>query len=902
MASPMRQTSFRSISSDVNPSEAPEGLVRDALNVAFRKPGIAEPREGLFGGDPSDYSGVSAIQRMVHYDGHPILLRPGNVWIANKAAADAELTIFGSAINTYLNLHTGYLDTAQFGGNLYLCSPNGLLKITSGTDTVLERAGQDIGQQTLYGLAMDPTDDLTWLPFNSIVGYRITVRYRDANGVVTRSRPTEMLYRVNLTGGDASPVLSFALVSGFEAIEVWRTRSYAGTVTPAQTYLAFEFGPDAGLVHVDRTTDDNLGARMPFDDLEVLPDSPYAAKAVESYASSLFVGNIVSQQYQRLALKDGSGIAGAFSNTTCSVTNGSPNFTISSINSSPDGGGIAVGQIIDSPLFPVNTQVSSYSHPNVTADENATGTDAAASVDFNEVISIFDGTTEDIYPVRYIEPQTFGGELEVVAENSLRPYVSTTQFQFTGNIIIREVVTMAARKTWSIRATNGDSLYQESIPEWAETRKNFDQDVEVALLLWSLRDQPEVFTPGYGQVFVGDRGKAIWALASRGDRLFILKQDGVFVLEGEGEPNFRLDKISSDHIIMTPRHVCVTEIGVAVWTLAGIVILGDDGSIFNISSQRLDEWLGRFESPSDDPTELGGQMFYDQSRHELHVLIENGQDNSGDADYQYMHLVWNSQTRAWSRWALKWPALAGCSPGFSDSNKAFYTDPDQDGTSARVWYDIRGGITSYSELEFGDRLEELETAVFNCSSLGNNLFRFDYASFTDATLLAVGDTVCFNTPIAKLLVTNVEDLGGGSYRVTGFSQNVFTGNLLCRPLYAYESTIRLHAQKGPGLGHGMWGAAKWKLLRGTRLYKATVGVRSSDDPDDMSDTPNSGAFVMASASGHVTWTPRYLFDREHASAQQVEPFFTVREAGAYWLLSEESTSREDGGEELERYG
>lgn len=902
MASPLRQTSFRSISSDVNPSEAPEGLVRDALNVAFRKPGIAEPREGLFGGDPSDYSGVSAIQRMVHYDGHPILLRPGNVWIANKAAADAELTIFGSAINTYLSLHTGYLATAQFGGNLYICSPNGLLKITSGTDTVLERAGQDIGQQTHYGLGMDAADDFPWLANNSIVGYRFTVRYRDANGIVTRSRPSEMLYRKNVTGSPASPILSFATVSGFEAIEVWRTRSYAGDVPPAQTYLAFEFGPDAGLVHVDRTTDDNLGARMPFDDLEVRPDSPYAAKAVESYASSLFVGNITGQQYQRLALKDGSGIAGAFVNTTCIIVIGLNTFTVSSTNTAPDGGAIVVGQVIECAEFPAGTTVTAVAGATITASANATASNATADVDFNDQISIYDGSTVNDYEVRYIESQTFGGELEVVAEDDLRPYISTTEYQFTGNIVIREVVTMAARKTWSIRATNGDSLYQESIPEWAETRKDFDQDVEIALLLWSLRDQPEVFTPGYGQAFVGDRGKAIWALAARGDRLFILKQDGVFVLEGEAEPNFRLDKLSSDHIIMTPRHVCVTELGVAVWTLAGIVILGDDGSITNISAQRIDEWLGRFEAPSDDPTELGGQMLYDKSRHELHVLIENGQDNSGDADYQYMHLVWNAQTRAWSRWALKWPALCGCAPGFTDSNKAFYTDPDQDGTSARVWYDVRSGITTYPELEFGDRLEELETAVFNCSSLGNNLFRFDYASFTSETLLAVGDTVCFSTPIAKLLVTDVEDIGGGSYRVTGFSQNAFFGNLLCRPLYAYESTIRLHAQKGPGLGHGMWQAAKWKLLRGTRLYSATVGARSSDDADDMSDTPNSGAFKMATASGHVTWTPRYQFDREHASAQQVEPFFTVLEAGSYWLLSEESTSREDGGEELERYG
>ena len=916
--------SFRGMNNDVNPLGASEGLVKDALNVVFRRPGMAEPRDGMRGSDPSDHSGVAAVQRMVSYRGKVVLLDDAEVNLSEEDASASEVTFFGGSLG---NGYNGYCSAVEMRGNLYMAHEEGPLKITGPTDTAAERAGVSNAYAQISNLfwADETAESISWWQNGYTIGYRAIVRRTDANGVVTRSRPTELVFKQNTDGGLRTPTLDIAVVAeAGDVIEVYRTRSVNGTVPPAQTFLAFEYVYGTASSFYDRCPDDNLGAAMPFDE-GPRPAVPYAGKCLASFAGSLFLGNVTSPQYLELAPRDGSGVKDAYTEAVASVTSGSDTITVNTINRQPAGSQLAVGQYIwgDGVTIPgggVYIDAVSGTGPwTVTMSSNAIGTDPSVALRISEVVELSNGaggvagvvldtiraqsyigvqleaqTTADrrgtdhgdasfdLGAVRFYEPRP-GGRLS---------YPSGTAFAY------------------AIRASNGDTMFTQEFATFEDgSGTPFSQDVEPALLMWSLLDQPEMFTPGVGQAYVGVQSKAIWSLESRGDRLFIFKEDGIFVLEGASERSgFRIDKLDSDHIVMTPRHTCVTEFGVAAWTKAGVILVDDGGAIRNLSAHVVDEWLGRFGDPSDDPDEIGGQLFYNAEDHELHLIAKNGQ-NANPGDYEYVHLVWNSHTNAWSRWELKWPALAGCSPGYAGRRVAFFTND----TSPRVWHDLRRVNLAFEnpeEMGLSDQLAEFFLGSFSYVLAGSDSAYFDYTP-TAETLLAAGDGWILNNS-ARYIVTSVQSLGGGVYRVHLYADPdhqtlTSTGTRNAWVLYAFTSSLRLHAQGGEGDAPKFWESVRWKQAPGSRVYQATVGARSSTYRSDESEVQTNkldraDSYVPTYDADIDVWHPRYLFGRNHATAEFVEPFIQIREAGAYFGLNGAEIRYERGPEVMARYG
>lgn len=916
---------FRGMNTDISPHDAPDGLLRDALNVVFRRPGMAEPRDGMFGSDPDDHSGVAAVQRMVPYDGKVVLLDDAEVNISEEGQSAAEATFVGGSIQ---GIYDGYCSTAEVRGNLYVATAQGPLKISSSDDTTAIEAGVTNAYAQISGSGFFWVDETasgdSWWPDDSTIGYRAVVRRTDANGVVSRSFPTEMVFIKNTDGGLRTPKISIAVVAvAGDVIEVYRTRSIAGDVPPAYTFLAFEFVyQSAGPLFYDRCPDDNLGASMPFDE-GPRPDVPYAGKCLASYAGSMFMGNVTSPQYFALAPLDGVGVKDAVTEAVGDFTNGSPTFTVNTINRQPRGSELVVGQYIrgNPPEIPGGgayiTAVTGTGPWTVTMTENAGNTNASKTFNVSDVVRVDDGAVDSVDAfLQFIRPQSFiNVQVGTYTTADKRGTTHGDASFDLGTIVmvqprpgIRQSYPSGTLHQLTIRATNGATMYQREVaPLTGGSPTPFDQDVEPALLMWSLLDKPEMFTPGVGQVYVGDTGKAIWSLEASGDRLWIFKQDGIFVLEGASERSgFRLDKVDSDHILMTPRHTCVTEFGVMAWTKAGVILIDNGGGMRNVSAHRVDEWLGRFGDPSDDPSEIGGQLFYNAEDHELHLVAQNGQ-NANPGDYEYVHLVWNSHTDAWSRWELKWPALCGCAPGYAGRRTAFFTDD----TNPRVWHDLRRVSRPQfqpEETALGDRLAEMEaSSYFDYTNVGDGIAYADYTP-TAETMLAAGDSLTINNT-TRFIVTSMEDIGGGDYRAHLYADPALqtvsgsSSGYSFWAVMAFTSLLRLHAQGWRGDAPKLWQSVRWKMAPGSRVYQAVVGTRSSTNRADESETQTNKLDNSGNYSDAIdVWHPRYLVGRNHATAEHVEPFIQIREGGAYFGINGAEIRFERGPQVMGRYG
>lgn len=914
----IRHKRFVGMNADINPDEAPEGVLADALNVVFRRPGVAEPRPGMYGKDASDLTAINNAQNMVPYDGGVVVLDDAKVCTVPSASSASEVRL--SAPDKAITPHDGYCSATKARGNLYMATDLGVLKMTSASDTTADRAGVTKG---IYFLSVTTVSGYTdWWADGYVVGYRAVLRRTDANGVVTRSRPTAMFYTQNNDAADRTPQIYIDNLYDTESgdvIELYRTRSVSGDVPPYETYFAIEVVTPGPVTVIDQTTDDELGAAI-FSDSLPATAPPDVAKVAALFAGSVFFGNVTGRQYKRLVMVGGqylgnvydpaSGVVttyGARVKTTSAVTSGSDSITVGTTDYEPQGGGIVVGQFVNSSYFPSSTRVTAVSLPTVTVDQDATGTDASADVFFEDVISV----TDDVSTIEHraygltergrlaFSVETYGDLVNAINPSGIGAY---------RGFIIRDRFADSGQMT--IKATNGSTLYEDPLPDWGDTPEAFDVDDEPALLTWSLRDRPEMFTPGVGQAWIGDQKKAIWALAAHGDRMFIFKEDGIWVLEGASERSgFRLDLLSADHRIMTPRHVCTTEIGVAAWTDAGIIIIDDAGGIDNISARWVDKYLGRFPKPSDDPSVTSGNMFYDAASNELHFIAENLSDVSSHPDLAApMHLVWNSQTRAWGRWALKSDAIVGCSPGYESTRASFLSDFD--GSTPRIWSARIPSEQGDQEYAWADLFEEDSPFItVDFTKVDDTTGYFDYTPGAEF-VPAAGDVVATTGFVGgfKALVTSVDDLGGGEFRshVVGPSMPSPGPSVILLIIRGYETTLRLPMQSGPATAEWKrWLQARWQLVGPTGLYRATAGANSTDSLADDSIAIAGG--VLAGHDDNSTstpdappWSPHYLFSRDHASAQMVAPYLTVREAGAIYMVAACAIQYERGSMEVSR--
>ncbi len=210
-------------------SAAPPGSLSLATNIAFRRPGVAEPRAKMvytFDTELGDGSGTPCNGVVRHFDGstnavYSFYSVP--FFGASVVRRDATTTITGAAFTSAL------VNTESSGGRLFATADEGVVTCDSNTDTTFRLAGMPQPMAPTI-LAAATTG---WLANNYTTSYRVVFARNTSAGRLIVGPPSNVALYRNDTGGAVTPLFIVYLPSaGIEAgdeLQVYRSYS----VTPS---------------------------------------------------------------------------------------------------------------------------------------------------------------------------------------------------------------------------------------------------------------------------------------------------------------------------------------------------------------------------------------------------------------------------------------------------------------------------------------------------------------------------------------------------------------------------------------------------------------------------------------------------------------------------------------------
>jgi hypothetical protein len=170
-----------------------------------------------------------------------------------------------------------------------------------------------------------------------------------------------------------------------------------------------------------------------------------------------------------------------------------------------------------------------------------------------------------------------------------------------------------------------------------------DNEVSPNALYYSKTDQPEA-VPIVNRLFLGSRDKAIKRILALRDSLFVLKEDGVFRVSGEGPSTFSQFLFDGTAKILSPDSAAVLNNQIYVWTNQGISRIGEAG--VDTASRVIENTInGITIIPGYEQKSFG--VAYELDRAYLLWTISKSADTTATQCYRY-----NFFTNTWTRWPI----------------------------------------------------------------------------------------------------------------------------------------------------------------------------------------------------------------------------------------------------------
>lgn len=276
-----------------NPSEVsavPPGAMREADNLVFQRPGIAETRKG-FEATTGAYPTASTPRSITTYQGYII------AWFANDVLARYQLP--GGPWTAYSGTYSapysqGRVHWMEVNGVLYFTAAAGVYRLDSPTGTPA-LAGVPAATVTTASL----TGASGFLADGYGVAYRTLWGRYDGNDILLRGEPTSRVVVVNAAGASRNVTLRNYIPGGVDAnhfLQIHRTGQVLASIDPgdemAQVYEVFPTALDItnGYIDVIDQTPDSLRGPEIYT-LASLPNAqpPVASDIVEFHGHAVAV-------------------------------------------------------------------------------------------------------------------------------------------------------------------------------------------------------------------------------------------------------------------------------------------------------------------------------------------------------------------------------------------------------------------------------------------------------------------------------------------------------------------------------------------------------------------------------------------------------------------------------------
>ena len=586
---------FQGLVTAVAETSAAPGALRIADNVVCRKRGVLEPRPAY----TASTSGAWQLQTHTYLAAHPhgaSTLFETNNGVLNESGTPMQFSLATGSAVTPQRVRRDIRDSVMARGNLYVPYSSGVCVLETPSSSAFRLAGLPVQYLGVSGTSLIQSGSHTpLLPVGQQVSYRLVARKTDSNGLVLRSRPTGAINVSYPAGGvTANPqlVVQIAAVGMFDAIEVYRTRMFPTTVSVDDEMQLVGtiniVGSTVSYVFVDQTPDAQRGTTLYTSPsrggIENANDRPPAAACAAAFKQSVFYGNITGPQRIVVShpwnpsIATGTLAGVGVRRPEVSMTAGSSTVTVTGSTL-----GLERGMVYSGGEFPAGTWITAISGQTLTMNQAAVSTVANVNAPFWDAIEI-NGAWHMVGS---------GGRLATSLQASNATRTSMGSYELTppqAGYGVTHVIESVLRNypTFTLRATHGGE-YSPPLPKYAETTTavgTTKQDVLPHGIVWSSPDEPEHVPPRYSAL-VGDKSKAILALAPTRDALYVLKEDGVWSLTGVNG-NFTISPLDPTTRCALPSSVRGLNGRVYFLSNKGLVAI-EDGSITVVSEPIRDE-------------------------------------------------------------------------------------------------------------------------------------------------------------------------------------------------------------------------------------------------------------------------------------------------------------------------
>lgn len=211
--------------------------------------------------------------------------------------------------------------------------------------------------------------------------------------------------------------------------------------------------------------------------------------------------------------------------------------------------------------------------------------------------------------------------------------------QFSGKY---EVITVPSSTTFTLKnitvTINQPAIFGTTFKASAAS----DNNVNPNRIAFSKISQPEaVPLPNY--IDVGSKDKAIMRILALRDNLFVLKEDGIYIVTGASAPDFSVRLLDNSAICLAPDSAVVLNNLIYALTTQGVVSISESG--VSIVSRPIEDQIKKVTTFNYNFKYTSFGVSYESDRSYLLWLPEKTSDTVATQCYRY-----NTITNTWTRW------------------------------------------------------------------------------------------------------------------------------------------------------------------------------------------------------------------------------------------------------------
>ena len=249
-----------------------------------------------------------------------------------------------------------------------------------------------------------------------------------------------------------------------------------------------------------------------------------------------------------------------------------------------------------------------------------------------------------------------------------------------------------------------------------------DNEEKPNRLYYSKPGQPDA-VPILNYVDIGAQDKEISRIVALRDNLFILKEDGIFLLSGFSAPNWSVRPIDTSVSIIAPDSAVGLANQIYCLTTQGVVSLTESG--VSVISRNIENLIQKATLNTIDYKLNTFGVAYESDRSYLLWIPERSIDTTATQCFRY-----NTFTRTWTRWtkgAKCGLILASNDKMYIGDNNRSYVNEERKGIERQDYSDRNFNLTIGT-----DSISSTQLILSSVSSLevGDVLLQSQYASIT----------------------------------------------------------------------------------------------------------------------------------------------------------------------------